>query len=132
MADLSLRNEQLLKSLPSMPIDQYEAGWTRKVGSEFKTYPQFKQYLWTAESRKHYDIYADITVRGKQKTFWLFFGTLADFAKKSQSIIEEQLDRIAVAMEESDPDYDPEEEPLSVDYLWRVNKAEEDLKTISA
>ena len=111
--------ENKLKRLPYMPIEQYEQGWERKG----ITYPTFKEYLWTAQTRKHYDVFMDVRIKGDIRSYWIFYGTIGDFAKRQSEVIEEAIADIEEAYEAEEF----EELEFTLDFLWRSQKAEEEV-----
>ena len=112
--------ERSLKALSSMPIESYEAGWTRGE----KTYPSFKEYLWTARPREHYDVFLDVNIKGNRRTYWIYYGTLGDFARRKEQITEDAKATIIEALEQSDPALVA---VMELDYYWRSSKSEEEV-----
>lgn len=113
------RTEKRLKRLPYMPMDDYEAGWVR----EEKWYPSFKEYLWTAEERLHYDVFVDVDIKGETRSYWIYYGTVGSFSRNMDAILNEALTDITEQLEESDPEL---VEVMEVKYYWRSRKAEEE------
>jgi len=112
-----------LKRLAWMPIARYEEGWTRKG----KTYPTFKEYLWTAKPLEHYDLFVDVRIKEDERSYWIYYGTLGNFARSQKEIIERAIADILEQLEESDPELI---EQMEVKYFWRSKLSEEEIKGV--